>query len=747
MPTIASRPPLLIIGAACLYSFSCTVPAATTNTLMLEEVIVTATRRAETANRVPIAISAFTAEQLRADSVFEVKDIAQISPSLAIASGTSESGNTEIRIRGIGTNGTNPGLESSVGVFIDGVYRSRPGLAMGTLLDIGRVEILRGPQGTLFGRNTSAGALSLHSKMPERKWAGYLEAGVENLDGYKIEGGITGPLVQEQLSFRLAGVHHERDGYIGNRAGPQEFYDRDRTSIKAQLLWEPKDTIAIRLIGDYANKDEQCCAADYVVAGPTAPVIESLGGIVKVNPFDYKAQTNFGSRDSNEERGLSAQVDWELSNDLVLTYIGAWRDNEINSNIDPDTSNADLLQGTNNESDFELQTHELRLAGQSGRLDWVVGGYYYEEEIDVSWSVTFGSQFGEYMSTLQFGFPVPPVVALFPEGAGDEARIFSQQGDGYALFTHNVIELTESLELVIGARWSEDHKDASAEVINTSIHCGLIPGLLCPVDPFDESFSHGEPSGTLKLVYNTDNLVVFGGYSRGYKAGGFNLDRDATRTATQFEPEIVDNYELGAKWSGMDNRLQLNSAVFYSEISDFQINEFDGLSFTITNAGEVESKGVELELSYLATENLTVNLGVTRVDNEYIKHPGFNNQEESLVGMQVTRSPDWSGTVSIAYNKAINSLMFSANLNAAYTDSQFIGAINDAETTEGAYTIVNAQLGLASIDGPWGLILWSRNLLDEEYNVAKFPSVFQEGSYSSFRGEPRTYGITARYDF
>ncbi|MEZ5572234.1 MAG: TonB-dependent receptor plug domain-containing protein [Halioglobus sp.] len=203
---------------------------------------------------------------------------------MVITTSTSETAGTEVRIRGIGTSGNNPGLEPSVGIFVDNVYRSRSGLAVGDLLDIASVEILRGPQGTLFGRNTSAGTISINTLKPEFG-GGYGEGTVQNYNGYQVAAGVTGPVVNDTLAFRLATSFNERDGYVSDRlVSSRELYDRNRANVRGQLLWRPDEDVDVRLIVDYKHKDEHCCAADYTIAGPTAAAIESLGGIVKPPP-------------------------------------------------------------------------------------------------------------------------------------------------------------------------------------------------------------------------------------------------------------------------------------------------------------------------------------------------------------------------------------------------------------------------------------------------------------------------------
>ncbi len=719
-------------------------PVVTGERLVLEEVIVTATRRDQSVMEVPLAVNAFTGEDLNQRGISEVSELALVASSLFVVSNSSETVGTEIRIRGIGTSGNNPGLEASVGVFVDGIYRSRSGLATGDLLDIESVEVLRGPQGTLFGRNTSAGAISIHSGAPQFDWIGYAEASLGNYDSVEVEGGISGPLLEETLAFRLAANYRQRDGYIEDRLVDREFYDRDRSAIKGQLLWRPTDSLDIRLIADVRDKEEQCCIGDYDIAGPTAPAIEALGGIVVEDPFAYKAQTNFDSADELDEWGISLEVAWELESGLRFTYLGGYRDSDAFTNVDPDTSNVDLTQGVNWDQTNEFQSHELRLNGVAGRWDWLVGVYYYDETIDVDWRITYGAQFGDYFNLLTGGFAP---AALFPEGAGDTSRLFSQDATGWAVFTHNIIEITQDWDLVLGLRWSEDDKDATSVITNNAIHCGLLPIIpYCPTPGFDESRDEQEPTGTIKLVRNLDSGNLYASYARGYKAGGFNLDRDAVATdSVQFDPEIVDTFELGAKWTSATRALQLSSALFYSDFQDFQLVEFDGVSFSVTNAAEVSSSGAEIDLTWLPTAGLTLTLGATYLDTEFDKHPAVNRQGESLEGKRVSHAPEWSFSGSVLYEYDFSRVTAFGTLSAAYIGDHNTDPKLDEQTEVDAYTLVNGRIGLRTLDARWELSLWANNLFDEEYHVGLFDTPLQDGSWSSFRGMPRIYGASIRY--
>jgi outer membrane receptor protein involved in Fe transport len=721
-------------------------PFVTGERLVLEEVIVTATRREQSVMEVPVAVSAFTGADLAQRGITEVSELAQVSSSLFINSNSSEAVGTEVRIRGIGTAGNNPGLEASVGVFIDGIYRSRSGLATGDLLDVESVEVLRGPQGTLFGRNTSAGAISIHTSEPQFDWGGYVEASLGNHESRELEAGITGPITADTLAFRLAANYRERDGYIDDRLEDRDFYDLDRSAGKGQLLWRPSESLDIRLIADYRKKKEECCIGDYEIAGPTSFAIEALGGVVKDEPFDYKAQTNFDSADEIDEWGTTLEAKWAVDADLRFTYLGGYRDADSYVNVDPDTSNVDLTQGVDWDQENDFYSHELRLNGIAGRWDWLVGVYYYDESIEVDWSVTYGSQFGNYFSLLTGGV-VPPF--LFPEGAGDTSRLFSQDASGWALFTHNIVELGDDWELVLGVRWSEDEKDATSVITNNAIHCDLASFVpYCPTPGFDESRGEGEPTGTLKLVRNLDRGNLYASYARGYKAGGFNLDRDAVVTDTvEFDPELVDTFEVGAKWTSSRYPLQLSSAVFYSDFSDFQLVEFDGVSFSVTNAGEVSSTGAEVDLTWQPTGGLILTLGATYLDTEFEKHPGVNRQGKPLEGQQVPFAPEWSVNGSVMYEYDFDKVTAFAMLNAAYTGEHSTDPKLDQQTEVDSYTLVNGRLGVRTPDARWELALWATNLFEEEYHLSLFDSPLQDGSWSSFRGEPRMYGASLRYQY
>lgn len=303
--------------------------------------------------------------------------------------------------------------------------------------------------------------------------------------------------------------------------------------------------------------------------------------------------------------------------------------------------------------------------------------------------------------------------------------------------------------MVLGLRWSRDDKDAKVRIDNNAIHCGVVPFIpYCPVPDVQGSGNHEEPTGTIKLVRNLEVGNIYAGYSRGYKSGGFNLDRDAANTNFEFDPEIVDSYEAGVKWGMENRRLEINTAVFYSEFQDYQINEFDGISFNVTNAGQVNSTGAELELNWLPLDGLSIDMGVTWTNTQFDEHPGYNNiPPGSFEGARVPFSSEWAATGAISYEMPVGRFTGFGTINAAYTDDYNSNEALEPEGQIGSFTVVNASLGLRTADAAWQLSLWGKNIFEEEFNSTQFRAPLQDGSWAAFRGEPRMYGATLRYDF
>jgi outer membrane receptor protein involved in Fe transport len=644
----------------------------------VEEIIVTSTRRAANVQDVPIAVTAITSEGLQARGISDVKELQQVAPSLTITDSNSTTNGGTIRIRGMGTSGNNPGLESAVGSFIDGVYRSRAGLALQDLVDVERVEVLRGPQGTLFGKNTSAGLVHVITKQPEFQWSGHIGGSVGNFDLRKIQGSVTGPILEERLAFRLAGTYHVRDGYYDDLDTSDTFADRDRWALKGQLLFTPTDNFDARLIADYTKMREHCCPATYWQAGLNALNITALGGTAPAplsspDPDLLDVGTNTDPREDVDDWGLSLETNLDLDW-MRVKGILAYRDTDIFRAQDIDFTNADILQPGNTSESWKNWSLELQFGGnvESLNLDWLFGFYGYTEELDNSTQVRFASQGPAYVGRLvaqNTGIPFLGTLIQSLTNAGEgRASAYAQETKGFSFFTHNIFQLTDELSLTIGARYGWEKKEgsgihdgapvgtlASAPFCDryTAVGSGFLSlrntlNSVCDNFSYASSFTNDDWTGTLQLGYAvTQDLNVYASVARGFKAGGYNLDADAFNCtpeasalsaqppgtvlsgsgagavwcrpsdATTFDPEFSYNYELGAKAQLWDGRVTLNSALFLTIFKGFQLNTFTGLGFIISNVNRVKARGGEIELTVLPLEGVVANLSVTYADTRY----------------------------------------------------------------------------------------------------------------------------------
>jgi outer membrane receptor protein involved in Fe transport len=788
----------------------------------VDEIIVTAQRRAQSIQEVPLAVSAYSDVTLQQAGINDVKDLAILSPSLVVTSTQAETAGTTIRIRGVGTTGDNVGLESSVAVFIDGVYRNRNNLALTELGNIERVEVLRGPQGTLFGKNASAGLIQVITKGPDtEEFGAYGELSYGDYDFTQARAGITGPIAGERLAFSLDGSVTQRDGFVDDIANPGvEYNDRDRWLLRGQLSSQITDALDLRIIADVAERDEQCCAAVTTVAGPTAAGIALAGGQL-VNPprpddFVMTSNANRGYRSQVSEVGLSAELNWELPVG-TLTSITAWRDWEAERSQDIDFTSADILfrpDGSGN--DFETVTQELRLAGQNGKLDWLVGFFYVNEQLTLDEPIRVGAGYEAFGNVLLAASGAPnlsvltglPAGSVFTAGQGIVSDNFEQDSDSYALFTHNIWSFTDRLDGIIGLRYTTEEKDLGATLDVDNPACdaavarltgGVIPPQAGPavirvpclplINPFidsDRNTPDGryagsrtdrEWTGTLGLAYDlTEDWLAYGSYSRGYKAGGFNLDRAGfqnplvppqqgggvpTVDDLEFDPELVDSFELGAKGSLWDNRVQLGVTAFYAEFQDFQLNLFTGLNFLVLNLDEVTSQGVEVEFQVTPTDGLTFSGGVAYTDASYDDgNPDpidpTNGQPIPLAGQRLTNAPYWTATAVANYERSLGDrLRGFVNVNYRFNGDMNTGSDLDVEKEQASFSLWDLRLGLGDAGERWTFEVWAQNLFDQTYQQVAIDAPLQGSgtgpgstqTFAAFLGDPRLFGATVRVKF
>jgi iron complex outermembrane receptor protein len=789
----------------------------------IETIVVTAQKREQSLQDVPIVVTAVSSQLLQDAGVKDIKDLTLLTPGLIVTS-TSNETVTTARIRGIGTVGDNPGLESSVGVVIDGVYRPRNGVSFGDLGELERIEVLKGPQGTLFGKNTSAGVINVISKKPSFDFGSQVELTGGNYGTMEGAASITGPF-SDTIAGRLYVAARERDGTIDVVTGPgprteDEDFDRSYYTARGQILIKPSEAFDLRLVADYSDRDENCCAAPQAVLTTSAPVIAALNGTQPgsfenpANPFDRRAYSNRSTEQSIEDMGASAELNWDLDafGGSTLTSITAWRNWESANGQDSDFTTVDILYRDPDGSfgnEFDQLSEEIRLAGESDRLSWLFGAFYASEDLDSKNSINYGTELTPYFGRL-LGNPLAingltGLAAPYPGGLGT-ADVYQQDSSTWALFTNNSVRFTDALEFTLGVRYTDESKDLDSQYFNEHGGAGCqalrtrfpvlatnpalapalptIYGIGCATlaDPLfnnlatSQTLDESEWSGTAKLAFRfTDSVMAYASYARGYKAGGFNLDRErnnnnlsnnpldpagpiAVDTDTRFDKELVDSYEIGAKTQWADNTLLLNGAVFYQDYENFQLNTFTGIQFVVTSLPQVVSQGVDLDFVWnTPLEQLSFQGGVTYAETT-IEDFGtasvfFRPEREDDT---LSFAPEWSGSLAATFEQPIgSSLLLRANVGAKYTSEYNTGSNLDPRKIQDALTLVNARIGFGADDERWMIEAWAQNLTDEEYYQVAFDATLQGSSagavptstIDAFLGAPRTYGLTARFKF
>lgn len=488
-------------------------------------IIVTATRRAQDVQAIPLAVTAVSPVQLERQGVVNVAQITNVSSSFSTSNAQLASGSVVLRIRGVGTTSNNIGFESAVGIFIDGAYQSRPGVALSEFVDVERVEVLRGPQGTLFGRNTSAGALNITNVRPDlNEFGGFANATYGNRDLYGVQGAVNVPLVEDQLALRVTGAYRQRDGYVTvvDRTGAKigESNGTDQYLVRGQLGFETDSGIRGRLIGDYAKSSAGCCTPVEVLKSPleTAGLFAAVGlgarggmaaPVAAVNPFDTTtaeravdnriATANFAPRTSFDQWGVTGEVEVPLGDSADLIYIGSYREYDAAEAYDSDFSGLDVFNVTDNRTSIETMTHELRVQGDAfdGALNWLVGGYYSKEDIAQDVSFALGTDYDRLVGAILAGAtggaslnPASPIffgatplqnITGFNPAVVTNNNLYAQNSKSWSVFTHNTLEVTDGLEFTVGLRYSDESKTGGyAAGPNNNPVCPAIVGQISP---------------------------------------------------------------------------------------------------------------------------------------------------------------------------------------------------------------------------------------------------------------------------
>mgnify|MGYP001823827143 CR=1 FL=1 len=476
---------------------------------MLDEIVVTSTKRQSTLQEIPVAVSVVQAVDLKRSQISDIKDLQFLVPSLRITQ-LQSSGNTNFVIRGFGNGANNAGIEPSVGVFIDGVYRSRSASALNDLPNLERIEVLRGPQSTLFGKNASAGVISVVTAKPSLdEFEGSATLTVGDYDQMIVKGDISGPL-SDTVAFGLSGSYNQRDGYYENLAGGDALGELNRYGVRGELYFLPSDDLEVRLIADYDDFDEACCGVANLLNGPTGAAVFALGGaLVPEQPFAYEGYYDFTPVNKFQTDGVSLQIDYDINDAVKLTSITALRNLDRSDNVDVDFTSAPLLDNeTANRTDYEIKTltQELRLSGSTDNMGWMVGGYFFDEEVEQFTGLLYGPAFRPYADLLSGGLPgdspLWDLEALFgyPPGTFQSAgqglvELSTMDNQAFSIFGQIDIGLGDRATLTLGANYTEDEKEVTFDSTGTDVFSNTdlnndltVFGLPLPTVLFGQAF-------------------------------------------------------------------------------------------------------------------------------------------------------------------------------------------------------------------------------------------------------------------
>lgn len=764
--------------------------ASTASNETLEEITVVSRKQAEPLQDVPMAISAVTAQQVADAGIRDVADLTALVPSLVVTT-NSNPFNTSYRIRRIGNEGNIPDFEPDTGLFIDGAYRSRSGLGLGDLADIEQIEVLRGPQSTLYGRNVTAGAISVTTAAPSQAFGilGEVTAGNDGLVGLRsyVTGGIT-----DSMSARLSVTGSKRDAIADNLIG-EDSDSLEQYSVRGQLMFEPMDSPwRIRLIASHVDRDMKPALADmFYGRGVTALVNATAGNPAALGAADGPALANgvinasarpiLDNDPINRRVQALAPLEFTQKSDEAIASIEYANDSfSVTSTSSYDVY--DIAQDWNDAGQTGLDlvsyrdvqsgetlSQELRINSQADtRVRWLGGLYFYDNHFERGdedrHEFTLGQAIDELGVAAGLASPTLPDVPVFglPGDTGDFFEISDSRG--YGAFAQSSVDATDRLELTLGLRYTIEEK--AVELTNTPFTTapGPLAALSLPVrllTPAASSFALEDEwsavTGTFNTVYHfTDDTMAYATVATGFKGGGYNGGFGNTPIAKRpFDSEDVISYEFGTK-TELGGRVRLNAAAFLSDYTDFQSASFVGLQFLVNNAEKVRVKGIEADLTARLTQGLTFDVSATYAEATYEKytqgscHTGRTPDNVAtgacdLSGETLPFAPKLTATAGLQWEHDVGRGQIFSRLDGTWTGAHNVTSeLDPNHGQQDGYALANLRLGwrMPTLE----ITTWVRNLTDETYIAQTAQSnlfaSLQDGTYQNYLGSERSYGVT-----
>ncbi len=761
----------------------------------LEEVIVTAQFLEQNVQDTPIAVTAISGDTLDARGQSSTADIGAQAPNVTLNPGGAFAGPSLVAfIRGVGQTDFNPALEPGVGLYVDDVYYSTLTGSVLELLDLERVEVLRGPQGTLSGKNSIGGAIKLFSKRPDEENDGFIEASIGSYNAQKIRAASNFTLIEDELFARLSGVSNSRDGYIDRLSfgcvNPESGYSNDRilddckvgedgdidySALRLALRWLPSDDLEVNFSIDQTDDNSKTTPNTLIGFGPTvAPVFAETGevwptlvplfaignpSVVDPNIFisddPYTSYATYGNpltdfqqplNRSLDATGANLSINWQLGEDLELQSITGYREYTSSFAGDYDASPVPVVN-IYQTNEHEQISQELRLNGRTGDwLNWTVGAFYFDSDSTLTGRIGLG-----YVA---FDFLHGP----------DPVETSNQ-----AIFANGIIDITDALQLSVGLRYSEDEKiytfarrNADLSAIETCVGPPGTPGNPpnCLISTLDGTIA--PPFNDERVDYRTsltyhinDNTNVYGSVSTGYKGGGVNPRPFYDAQVVTFDPEEMTTYEVGVKSEFFNNSLRVNAAYFMNDYTDIQLTlndctELFGPIFGApclanTNAGDAEVTGFEVEFDWAPINGLLIDGSYSDLDFEFTR---LLPETGLPLSSQPAFTPETTWSLGAQYDIQIGDGIIRPRIDANYQDDVH----GEANNTEGnlieSYTLINASIRWISPDETWSVALEGRNLSDEFYYLSTLDSTPSGGgTINASPGLPRTYMLTTRFNF
>ena len=742
-----------------------------------EVVIVSARRREEDIQSVPVAVSAIPFEMIEATGSYNVAQLTQLTPSVQFFS--SNPRNTAITIRGLGTSFglTNDGLESGVGYYIDQVYYSRPAATTFDLIDIGQVEVLRGPQGTLFGKNTTAGVINVGVRIPTFDREVQVEASYGNYSFIQGKATISGPLIDNLLAFRLSASATLRDGTVFNVTSGKDINDAQNFATRFQLLYRPSLTFSLRFSAEYNAQEATCCAQGFVGYGPTLkPASQQFPALAaslayappSEDPFDRLIDTNTRAQANQVLGGVSLIADWDFG-PATFTSVTAWRTWNWAPANDRDFTRLSIQTKSINPDNQNQYSQEFRLTSNGvNTVDYVAGLYYFRQLIDATPTAEYGEHATRWLLPQ---FPSLPSNLLDGYLVSGTAHSDTKSYAGFAQATWHI---TDRLHFTPGLRYTYEDKAGSFDQI---VSGGLVtsdPTLMARQQSiaraqfYEVDFTEDSLSGLANLAYDiTPAIMGYVSYSKGFKSGGINLagiptdaQGNPVLTTARIKPESGNTYELGLKTRFFGRTLTANLAAFYTTVEDYQVNVVDSgpgaLRGYLSNIEEVSSKGVELDAAWAPTSEFSSYLSLAWTEGRYesfvngpcpLERIGTSTTACDLSGRPLPGLPKWAISFGGEYRTTIFDGAGYFGFDATYRSDQYSDASDSQYLVIDAHSLVNFRVGWVSPSGVWEGFVWVKNAFDTEYFQYMSVQPGNSGAIFALLGDPRTYGVTLRIRF